>query len=768
MLTAVLTSISHSLAGKLVVANAILLLASVAVLTWAAMATQQELGMRTAVAGAERLSTTIKLGLHYAMMLNARDDITQIVHNVARQPDILAVRIYNKDGLVKVSSQPGESGHMVSITDAPCAPCHDRTPPRTVLAVTERTRLLEDHSGRRISMLTPINNEPGCSDDCHFHPKEKKVLGVIDLVLSMQSSDDEVQALAGRMLLASSGVCVAVTGLLFFFMSRYVNRPIRALIQTTRGIARGEEPPVPVIKQHDEMGQLAKAVADMGAAVAEKQKDLNRQRDEYQHLFANVPCFITVQDKQYRLLRSNKEFKDRFKPLPGQHCYEAYKGRSEKCPVCPVETTFATGKSATSEESGLDSQGNLRHWLVTTAPLRDDTGEVVAAMEMSLDITARKELEQEAKRLEAKYQAIFRTIPSPVFLLDLEGLTILDCNESAETVYGSSREAMLGQSFPAFALPEAQERLGTDLIAGKSQDRLPQRLPDGRTIYVAMLASPVTIGGKDVLLITVTDITRRLEAEQQLVHAGKMATLGEMAAGVAHELNQPLTVIKGAASYFLKKLAKGEPVAPDIMIDLSQEMDSHVDRASKIINHLREFGRRPEMELAAVDVAEVLQRSLEMFRQQLSLRQIEVAMDVAESMPHVMGDAGRLEQVFVNLLLNARDAIEEKFVAGSATEGQKRITISAARAGGMVHIRIQDTGSGVPSGVQSRLFEPFFTTKATGKGTGLGLSISYGIIQDCGGQITLEHTGPDGATFLVTLPAATEEGGAHATQEGDV
>ncbi|GAB7079998.1 PAS domain S-box protein [Megalodesulfovibrio paquesii] len=758
------SSISRSLAGKLVVSNGVLLLGSVALLTWAAMVNQQELGSRAAQDGAERLSTTVKLGLHYAMMLNSRDDIAQIVANIARQPEILAVRVYNKDGAIKFSNRPEEVDTVVDMTREACAPCHTHAPPRTSLSVLERTRMREDGEVRSIGMLTPIENEPGCSEGCHFHPVDTKILGAIDLVLSLQNSDEEVQALGRRMLLFSAGVFLAVSALLLFFMGQYVNRPIRALIQTTRGIARGEELPVPVTRQRDEIGQLAQAVADMGAAIAEKQKDLNRQRDEYQNLFANVPCFITVQDRNFRLLRYNREFKDHFHPRPGQPCYKAYKGRNEKCPDCPVETTFQTGRSATSEESGLDSQGNLRHWLVTTAPLRDEKGEVVAAMEMSLDITARKELEREAKRLEEKYQAIYRTIPSPVFLLDLTGLTVLDCNKSAETVYGITRKDMLGRYFPDFFLPESRDRMAAELQVCKPIERAPQLVPDGRTLYVAMLATPVEIGGSRVLLITVTDITRRLEAEQQLVHAGKMATLGEMAAGVAHELNQPLTVIKGAASYFLKKIRRGETVAPDVLADLSQEMDSHVDRATRIINHLREFGRRPEMELNEVDVGDVLGRSLEMFRQQLALRQITVELDVSPNVPKVMGDAGRLEQVFVNMLMNARDAIEEKFQGergraalgplGAGDPEEKRIAIVARDCHGWVHIRVSDTGGGVPPGVQARIFEPFFTTKATGKGTGLGLSISYGIVQDCGGEIFLERTGPEGSTFLVILPSS--------------
>jgi len=181
-----------------------------------------------------------------------------------------------------------------------------------------------------------------------------------------------------------------------------------------------------------------------------------------------------------------------------------------------------------------------------------------------------------------------------------------------------------------------------------------------------------------------------------------------------------------------------------------------VDRASKIINHLREFGRKPEMKLEPVDVVEVLKRALDIFSQQLKLREIEVLQEIESDLPPVMADAGRLEQVFINMLINARDAIEEKWsekqTGAGAPQGAKRISLKAGLAGRRVRVEIADTGCGIPTGVKNKIFEPFFTTKRVGKGTGLGLSISYGIIQDCGGTIQAESEPGAGTRFIIALP----------------
>ena len=194
---------------------------------------------------------------------------------------------------------------------------------------------------------------------------------------------------------------------------------------------------------------------------------------------------------------------------------------------------------------------------------------------------------------------------------------------------------------------------------------------DGRTLFVDMWISPAEYPGRRALLVTTSDITKRLEAEQQLIQASKMATLGEMATGVAHELNQPLAVIKTASRYFIKKTRRHEPIPDDILSTMSEEIDSHVDRATRIINHMREFGRKTDLKLEDVFLNEVLKRSFEIFSQQLKVRGIEVIWDLAADLPPIKADANRLEQVFINLLINARDAIETRFEGNTARPGDK-------------------------------------------------------------------------------------------------
>ena len=252
--------------------------------------------------------------------------------------------------------------------------------------------------------------------------------------------------------------------------------------------------------------------------------------------------------------------------------------------------------------------------------------------------------------------------------------------------------------------------------------------------------------------MTTSDITKRLETEQQLFQASKMATLGEMATGVAHELNQPLSVIKTASSFFMKKVDRKEPIKDDILYTLAKEIDSHVDRATKIITHMRQFGRKTEMILEKVQVNDILKKTFEIFSQQLKARGIQVTWDIQPDIPLILADPGRLEQVFINLILNARDAIEQKLESDCPEKCLSIITLKTIATPKTVTASISDTGIGIPLSDLDKIFEPFYTTKKVGKGTGLGLSISYGIVQECSGNIHAVNNDDGGATFILTFP----------------
>jgi C4-dicarboxylate-specific signal transduction histidine kinase len=244
------------------------------------------------------------------------------------------------------------------------------------------------------------------------------------------------------------------------------------------------------------------------------------------------------------------------------------------------------------------------------------------------------------------------------------------------------------------------------------------------------------------------------DKQEQLVQAGKLATLGELTTGVAHELNNPLNNIGLFIGNVIDHIELGRVDPERIKGDLGRAVEQ-VRKATEIITHLRTFGRPAPVQLERVDVDDVITRSLSLMQEQLRMRAIDVSVHRTGDL-HVLGNAIQLEQVFINLLTNARDAL--------ADADRREVAITAAEEGEKVGISVSDTGPGIPPEVAQRIFDPFFTTKEVGGGTGLGLSITYSIVKEHGGQVWVDGRPGEGAVFHIELPRAREqveaEGGA--------
>ena len=246
---------------------------------------------------------------------------------------------------------------------------------------------------------------------------------------------------------------------------------------------------------------------------------------------------------------------------------------------------------------------------------------------------------------------------------------------------------------------------------------------------------------------TTTEIREReqelRDKQEQLVQAGKLATLGELTTGVAHELNNPLNNIQLYIGNVLDLLERGPLDSERTRIELEKAI-GQVGKAAQIISHLRTFGRVALVSHEPVRVNEIIYRSLSLLQEQLRLRDISVSVYASETDPAVRGNPIQLEQVFLNILGNARDAV--------SSLSERQIAITTEVDDELVYIRFTDSGAGIPEGLQERIFDPFFTTKEVGQGTGLGLSITYGIVKEHQGDISVANIPGAGACFSVSLP----------------
>jgi PAS domain S-box-containing protein len=356
---------------------------------------------------------------------------------------------------------------------------------------------------------------------------------------------------------------------------------------------------------------------------------------------------------------------------------------------------------------------------------------------------------------------------APIFGIDVQG-KINEWNLQAAKITGYSKKEVMGLDLVSEFIADDYKVAVGDVVAkalngdetvnfefslfSKSGSRVDvltnsatRRDAAGKVIGVVGIGQDITELNK----VRVEQDKERKECAAQIIHASKLATLGEMATSVAHELNQPLNVIRMAAGNSRRKISNGT-VDPEYLNAKLERIEEQTARAAAIIDHMRMFGRKSEEKPRSIDPRQVVTNALDLMGEQLRLAGIEIVTEFPEDCSSVSGHTIQLEQVILNLLTNGRDAMAE-------SEGEKKITLRVFEDDKGVHITAEDAGGGIPEDVLPRIFEPFYTTKEMGKGTGLGLSVSYGIINDMNGTIVADNI-DGGARFTITLRVITESG----------
>ena len=367
-------------------------------------------------------------------------------------------------------------------------------------------------------------------------------------------------------------------------------------------------------------------------------------------------------------------------------------------------------------------------------------------------------LQDQCAKSEEKYRTLFNSDPHPIFILDTQTFNILDMNQRAQDSYGYLREELLGTSFLQLGaesdseVAESLNSLSEDkshLLTKKQHNR-----KGGKPFYVDINMSYAKYGETDVIIAATTDITEVIEKETQLIQAGKMTTLGVMAAGMAHEINQPLNVIQVCADFFLKMVNRGQKVEDEDLRSMANDIVRNVERASGVIKHVRDFARQSEPVLSRVKINDPVNDVFKVLGHQLKVHEVEVDLDLDPEIPDILAEHNRLEQVFINLVSNAIDAMDEKDNRPEISDKEKRLMIKSFAENEHVCVKVTDTGIGMSEEVKNKIFEPFYTTKKVGKGTGLGVSISYGIVKDYKGDIEIESEVGKGTTFIIKFPQA--------------
>lgn len=406
------------------------------------------------------------------------------------------------------------------------------------------------------------------------------------------------------------------------------------------------------------------------------------------------------------------------------------------------------------------SRGNLNispgsiYGIKGQSDITDPGDEVMQLAHSFYKMTDRLKLSQiELRESEDKYRSLFKSGPNPIFLLDRKTLEILDINPSAEETFGHAKKEVITKLLTDFGRFEYEDKDPLQIIKKGWPEEFILNMNvsyyakgSSQPLYIRVKACPTQYSNREALILSAIDITEMVEQEEQLIQTSKMATLGQMAAGIAHELNQPLNAIRLGNDYLSIMVEKGKKIPDENLSQVASEVSGQVGRASEIINRLREFGRKTDFAKENVNINDNIKNVLRMIGKQLSIDDIKVKLELDENLPLILAHNNRVEQVLFNLVANARDAISLN------NKDDKSITIRTFQKNNSVLLEVTDTGVGIPDEFKEKIFDPFFTTKEVGKGMGLGLSIIYGIVKDYGGDIVVLSEEGKGTTFRQRFP----------------
>lgn len=414
------------------------------------------------------------------------------------------------------------------------------------------------------------------------------------------------------------------------------------------------------------------------------------------------------------------------------------------------------GVTQTFEESGT-SNGVSRVYLSTKGPYRDAHGEIIGLLGVARDITERKRAEEEMRQSQQKLRIHFEHTPLAVVEWDLD-FRVAAWNPSAERIFGYARQEALGQHARFIVPPQYREHV--DQVwqallkqAGGTRSTNDNVTKDGRSISCEWYNTPLIDDSGRVLGVAslVQDVTERVALEERLRQSQKMEAVGRLAGGVAHDFNNLLTVILGYSQILADGLPQGSRMAEN-----TAQIKSAADRAAGITRQLLAFSRKTVLSPRIINLNDVV-LNLDSLLRRLIGENIEVRTLPANDLGSVKADPSQIEQVLMNLALNARDAMPR---GGTVTFETANVTLDGSYArdhqsvepGSYVMLAVSDTGEGMTPETQARIFEPFYTTKEVGKGTGLGLSMVYGIVKQSGGYIWVYSEPDRGTTFKIYLP----------------
>jgi PAS domain S-box-containing protein len=562
-------------------------------------------------------------------------------------------------------------------------------------------------------------------------------LGAISLTLSTETMKSKVASARDQGLLAAA-IAVVLGTILALLVSKSITSPIHRIIDAMRHISHG---------------QLDERVNETGyVELNSLSANFNNMTRELQEIMAHkaavlesaVDCILTI-DRNGDIVELNPAARATFGFDGSQAANSSFLALVS---ILPDDFAREVEKYLTTNQSSLINQHleiNARNLQGREFPIELTISHVLIKEPtmftvVARDITERKKAESEILAQKKFTERVLASIPSSVLVIGGD-LRVTMCNKTFFEAFHTRREDIEGQRLDSIFTQRELHEIILEVLAGKEQilRHSFRHVHDGHEM---LLTADVLAMRKEEVLLILTDITDEWERQERLHLTDRLASVGAMTSGIAHELNNPLTSV-----IVLSDLLKDEAL-PDGLGEDVAAIHKEALRAREIVRNLLSFARKHDSVRQLTGIKDVIDDVLKLRAYENKVNNIEITMEIEADLPQVMIDYFQMQQVFVNIITNAEQAMME-------AHGKGRLAITAKRLDGVLRISFADDGPGIRPENLTRIFDPFFTTKDVGKGTGLGLSICYGILSNHGGSIHVESEYGKGATFIVELPIQT-------------
>lgn len=524
---------------------------------------------------------------------------------------------------------------------------------------------------------------------------------------------------------------------------------------------RGLQEELKSIQSSDEIGDLTRAFKEMYEMLDQTLTSLKGSAKDWEQTFNSVHDPIFILDKENRIKRLNiaaaQLLKMDFKEAVGQPCYRLIHGTENPPEFCPHRQTLETGKPAWAEVEEPFLGGVFE---ITTTPLLDESGNTIGSVHVTRDITERKRAEEAVRESEKKYRSVIANANDAIFIAH-DGFVKFP-NPSTLAITGYSEKEYATTPFMNLIHPEDREmvldrhnrRLKGEDVPNNYSFRVLNKA--GEELWVQLNAVSIDWEGRPAVLCFLRDITSQKRLEAQFQQAQKMEAVGTLAGGVAHDFNNLLQTVLGYTEILLMDDRSRVLFSEDL-----QQIKRAAHRGAELTQQLLTFSRKVQTKLSPVDLNEEVRQVEKLLRRTIP-KMIEFELDLADDLRMINADPAQVEQVLMNLTVNAKDAMPE---GGRLIFKTENIFIIEefykehlwAKPGHYAQLTVSDTGHGMDGETIKHIFDPFYTTKGVGKGTGLGLAMVYGIVKSHEGYILCESEPGKGTTFRIYFPA-TEQG----------